>query len=45
LRDDHPHDADRPNLTEGYVAVTPIQIDITDYRMMQEMINDWDLNL
>ena len=45
LRDDHPHDADRPNLTEGYVAVTPIQIDMTDYRMMEEMINDWDFNL
>ena len=43
LRDEHPDDADRPNLTEGYVAVTPIQIDMTDYRMMEEMINNWDL--
>ena len=45
LRDDHPHDADRPNLTEGYVAITPIQIDMTDYRMMEEITNNWDLTI
>ena len=44
LRDEHPHDADRPNLTEGYVAVTPIQIDMTDYSLLEEMQKDWELN-
>ena len=43
LRDKHPADADRPNLTNGYVAVTPIQIDMTDYRMMEEIANNWNL--
>jgi 5'-nucleotidase len=43
LRDERPHEADRPNLTEGYVAVTPIQIDMTDYSLMQEIQANWDL--
>ena len=37
--------ADRPNLTEGYVAITPIQIDMTDYALLNEMQNTWKLGL
>ncbi|MBE6292354.1 MAG: 5'/3'-nucleotidase SurE [Bacteroidales bacterium] len=41
MRDEHPEDADRTNMTDGYVAITPIQIDMTDYRMIEEMKAEW----
>ena len=41
--DDNPQGADRSNLNEGYVAITPIQIDMTDYSLMEEMQTSWEL--
>lgn len=43
MHDEHPHETDRSNLTEGYVVITPIQIDMTDYGMIEEIQRNWDL--
>ena len=37
-------EADRWALEHGYVAITPIQIDMTAYQMINEL-NNWDLNV
>lgn len=37
-------EADRWALEHGYVAITPIQIDMTAYQMINELKN-WDLNI
>lgn len=43
LRDEYPQEADRPNLTEGYTTITPVQIDITDYAFMKEIKENWEI--
>ena len=37
-------ESDRWALEHGYVAITPIQIDMTAYHLMNELKN-WDLNV
>jgi 5'-nucleotidase len=37
-------EADRWALEHGYVAITPIQIDMTAYHLINELKN-WDLNI
>ena len=42
-RDDEPSatDNDRQALREGYIALTPVTIDVTNYSFLETM-NDWE---
>ena len=44
MRNETPHDTDRANMTNGYITITPIQIDMTDYQMMDEINSNWNLS-
>lgn len=41
---DEDKDSDYNALSEGYISITPIQLDLTDYKFI-EQLKKWDLNI
>jgi len=39
---DHDHDVDQVALKSGYISITPIHFDLTHYRFLEKMQNEWD---